>query len=95
MTLREWLEIVEDIDGYIASGGQLLDLNMQSVDDLPPKMQEIVLDRLGPEKLDRIERFFQRVAMHLGDDTIRQHLSEEMLRAIWHETAGPSSESTH
>ena len=87
-TLKEWLEIYNDLDAYIARGGELLDLPVNSPADFPPEIEKFVLERLGKEKLDRIGRFFNLVAKQRPNDRklLGKFLSEEQLRSIWRRT---------
>ena len=98
-TLTDWIEIVEDIDGYIAKGGQLLDLYIPDLSKFP-EVRQFVLERLRPETLDRLERFLQRLGegcIGHGDpsEKVSQHYTEEMARLVWRATAAPSTGSAH
>ncbi|HEY2244691.1 MAG TPA: hypothetical protein VGH47_10805, partial [Xanthobacteraceae bacterium] len=58
MTLREYLDIMADLDGYIAKGGQLLDLELHDPSQMPPAVHALYVDRLGSELCARLGRFF-------------------------------------
>jgi hypothetical protein len=45
---------------------------------------------LGPERLARLDSFFGRIAELVGNV-----LTEDQARAIWRETAEPTSETLH
>jgi hypothetical protein len=87
-TLRDWLEIYNDLDAYIARGGELLDLPVNTPAGFPPKIEKFIVERLGKEKLDRIGRFFSLVAKRKPNNRalIGEFLSEEQLRSIWRGT---------
>jgi hypothetical protein len=58
MTLKEYLDIMKDLDGYIAKGGRLLDLEMLNPDWLDQLMvQQRLLEEIGPEMTLRLGRF--------------------------------------
>lgn len=87
-TLRDYLEIYNDLDAYIARGGELLDLPVNTPADFPPEVEELIVKRLGKEKLDRIGRFFSLVAKRKPNNSalVDKFLSEEQLRSIWRDT---------
>ena len=87
-TLENWVEIYNDLDAYIARGGELLDLPVNSPADFPPEIEKRIVKRLGKEKLDRIGRFFSLVAKRKPKNRklVGKFLSEEQLRSIWRGT---------
>jgi hypothetical protein len=96
MTLREWLDIYMDLDAYVAKGGRLLDLELYNPEDWPPDAQKYILERMGPERLARMDRFLARLAVGMDPDQMVGHgLTEDEIRAIWRETVGPSTEALH
>ncbi len=86
-TLTEWLEIYNDLDAYIARGGELLDLPVNSPADFPPEIEKFVVERLDKEKIDRIGRFWSLVGKRKPNEgELVGELSEEQLRSIWRGT---------
>ena len=80
MTLREYIEIISDIDGYIARGGRLLDLPLQ---DLSPPQQVLLMGRAAPSAIARFGRFLGA----MGEQA--PGVTEERARAIWSGTILP------
>lgn len=91
MTLREWIDIHKDLDAYIASGGKLLELPINSIDQLPPAVINVIAQEMGPDRLARLGRFNKSVgqaASFFGSDVrIGDILTEDRLREIWRSTA--------
>jgi hypothetical protein len=86
----QYFEIVNDVDGYIGRGGKLLDL-VDLAARLPSRAKEIALEEgevLDPQAASRFGEFL----MCLGgkcepNERIRDAITEERARAIWHGTA--------
>jgi hypothetical protein len=94
MTLKQWIEVLGDLDGYVARGGQLLDLEVINPEQLPQQVQMLIRERLGPEQINRLGLYCRRVAMHAAaDQPVGERCTEEVLRSIWRETAAPTSEA--
>lgn len=91
MTFRQWLDIHMDLDGYIARGGSLLELPMNSIDQFPAPMTKIILSELGTQRVERLGRYCIAVGdavSALGPDArIGDWLDEQQLREIWRRTA--------
>jgi hypothetical protein len=87
-TLGEWLDVFMDLDAYIAKGGRLLDLQLLS--SAPAEVEQAIADQLGTERLARLDSFFGRIAELVGNV-----LTEDQARAIWRESAEPTSETLH
>jgi hypothetical protein len=93
-TVREHLAIYSNLDAYIAKGGQLLDLNLHDWEDVPDAVTTFIAEQLGAELMNRLGRFFSRVAEAMSDEDalVGDVLKEEQMRAIWRETALPRSD---
>jgi hypothetical protein len=90
MTLREYIEIINDIDGYIAGGGRLLDIPLHGLSSLPQAVQETFSEYVEPSALARFERFLAAAAEGIsGNETLGTSLSEERARTIWSGTMLP------
>ena len=68
---------------------------MIDLEELHPSVQELIVETLGAEKMERIGRFFQRCGRQAGDGEVRAGCTEEDLRTIWRETALSTSDSLH
>jgi hypothetical protein len=89
-TFGEWLDIIADLDGYMAAGGRLLDVEMHGP-ELPPAMQEMVAERLGKEGCERLGRFWIRVGQLTGDGDLNVGIActEDEIRTAWRASADP------
>jgi len=88
MTLQEWLKAFGDLDAYMAGGGQLLDLPLTPMDELPPASVTAIYEQLSPDRLDRLGRFLSEVgAVTQGANMVGYTLTENQVRAIWAATA--------
>jgi hypothetical protein len=93
ITVKEFADILVDLDAYIAKGGRLLDVVRVSWQELPPEAVLFISHEVGPEILDRFATFLNRA--HKVTGGAGRDYTEEDLRTAWRETAGPSSESLH
>jgi hypothetical protein len=91
MTLKEWVDILADLDAYIAKGGLLRALPLA---ELPPQGLGLLAQRISPEGMDRIRRFFARMIRVVPVEGTAG-MTEDQIRAAWRETANPSSERLH
>jgi hypothetical protein len=94
ITVREFADILVDLDAYIARGGRLLDVVRVPWEDLPVEAVLFISHKVGPDILDRFAKFLLR-AHKVAEGAARGYYTEEDLQTAWHETAGPSSESLH
>jgi hypothetical protein len=94
ITVREFADILVDLDAYVAKGGRLLDVVRVPWEELPLEAVLFISHEVGPEILDRFAKFLLR-AHRVAAGAGRGHYTEEDLRTAWRETAGPSSESLH
>jgi hypothetical protein len=93
ITVKEFTDILVDLDAYIAKGGRLLDVVRVPWQELPLEAVLFISHEVGPEILDRFAKFLNRAHKVTGD--AGRDYTEEDLRTAWRETAGPSSESLH
>ena len=92
-TLEELVDALADLDGYIAKGGRLLDLETVDWSRQPPMVQATLYERLGPETCARLGRSYARVGAGLaGDATVKEALTEKDVRALWRASADASGE---
>jgi hypothetical protein len=91
MTLKEWVDILADLDAYIANGGLLHALPLP---ELPPQAFELLAQRINPEGMDRIRRFFARLIRVVPVEGTAG-MTEDQFCAAWRETANASSERLH
>lgn len=87
ITVAEWLDRFMDLDAYIANGGSLLDLPVDSLDTLPPDMVRSLVKQMGRERLNQ----FGRLREHQGnsaDDATRmgEVLTPQQVQAPGKET---------
>jgi len=52
-TLKDWLDVLTDLDGYMVKGGQLLDFPLIDVRKLSRESQEIIGKSMGSERMAR------------------------------------------
>jgi hypothetical protein len=93
ITIKEFADILVDLDAYIAKGGRLLDVVRVPWQELPPEAVLFISHEVGPEILDRFAKFLKRA--HKVTGGAGRDYTEEELQTAWRETAGPSSESLH
>jgi hypothetical protein len=96
LTIGQWLDIFMDLDAYIAKGGRLLELPIAPLEELSPDVRQLIIERMGHQRIDRIGRFYARCGtlVRNGDVPIGRACTEDDLRTVWRETAGSSSPST-
>ena len=86
-TFQEWLEIHKDLDGYIARGGKLLELNL--LDEVTHKrLESLIAEELGQETLARLSRFFKFIMDTMNRKRpVGEVLTESKLQELWRKTA--------
>jgi hypothetical protein len=87
-TLREYIGIMMDLDGYIAKGGLLLDLEL--FPEMPPGARKIFVDQMGADRLARLGRFWTCVGQLRGlegNAMLGATCTEEEIRAVWRASA--------
>jgi hypothetical protein len=94
ITVREFADILADLDAYVANGGHLFDVVGVPWEELPVEAVLLISREVGPEILDRFAKFLRR-AHKVAGGAGRGYYTEEDLQTAWRETAGPSSESLH
>jgi hypothetical protein len=60
ITVGDWLDQFMDLDAYLASGGQLLDLPINALDMVHPGMVESLVRRMSEERMNHLARFRER-----------------------------------
>jgi hypothetical protein len=91
MTMGDYIKIINDIDGYIARGGKLLDLQLVDPPSLPPPFQNALDGMIDPAAAVRIVAFLKAVGNEprAKERKIGEVITEERLQEIWCGTAGP------
>jgi hypothetical protein len=90
MTIGEYIKIVNDIDGYIARGGKLLELEMSpDLSSLPPQAQNVLETGIDPAAAARVAAFFEAVGNEHPTKGARigEVITEKRLQEIWRGTA--------